>query len=145
MGRGDLADRFCARFGVRWGLRVIPLISLPLSGALLLLALHSGAVLVTVACFVLAYGLIEVNEGPYGAALMQVARADSMPGWGVINTGGNLGGVVCYPILGYLSGRGEWHAAFAIGSAFCLLAAALWLFVRADQRFLPPLGARAAG
>jgi ACS family glucarate transporter-like MFS transporter len=141
---GDLADRFCARFGVRWGLRVIPLISLPLSGALLLAALHTGAVLVTVACFVLAYGFIEVNEGPYGAALMQIARADSMPGWGVINTGGNLGGVVCYPILGYLSGRGDWNAAFAIGSALCLLAAALWLFVRADQRFLPPLGGRTA-
>jgi MFS transporter, ACS family, glucarate transporter len=135
---GDLADRLCARFGLRWGLRVIPLISLPLSGALLLLAVHSGAVLVTVVCFVLAYGLIEVNEGPFGAAVMQIARADSMPAFGAINTGANLGGVVCYPILGYLSGRGEWNAAFAIGTGFCVVAAALWLLVRADQRFAPP-------
>ena len=132
---GDLADRLCARFGLRWGLRLIPLISLPSAGALLLLAVHSGSILVAVACFVLAYGLIEVNEGPFGAAVMQIARADSMPGFGAINTGGNLGGLVCYPILGYLSGRGEWSAVFAIGSAFCLVAAALWLFVRADHRF----------
>ena len=135
---GDLADRFCARFGLRWGLRLIPLISLPSAGALLLLGVHAGAVAIAVACFVLAYGLIEVNEGPYGAALMQIARADSMPGFGIINTGGNLGGVVCYPILGYLSGRGDWSAVFAIGSAFCLVAAALWLLVYADQRFAPP-------
>lgn len=134
---GDLADRCCARFGLRWGLRVIPLVSLPLSGALLLLGVHTGAVGVAVACFVLAYGLIEVNEGPVGAALMQIARADSMPGFGIINTGGNLGGVVCYPILGYLSGRGEWNAAFAIGTGFCVVAGVLWLLVRADERFAP--------
>jgi MFS transporter, ACS family, glucarate transporter len=133
---GDLADRFCARFGLRWGLRVIPLISLPLSGALLLLAVHTGTGLVTVACFVLAYGLIEINEGPFGAAVMQIARADTMPGFGAINTGGSLGGVVCYPILGYLSGRGDRIAAFAIGTGFCVVAGALWwLLVRADEPF----------
>ena len=135
---GVLADRFCARLGVRWGLRLIPLISLPLSGVLLLVGVHTAGVYVAVACFVLAYALIEVNEGPFGAALMQIARADSMPGFGAINTGGNLGGVVCYPILGYLSGRGEWNMAFAIGVAFNLVAAALWLLVRADERFSPP-------
>jgi ACS family glucarate transporter-like MFS transporter len=134
---GDLTDRLIARLGVRWGARLIPLISLPSAGALLLLGVYAADVYIAVACFVLAYGMIEVNEGPYAAALMQIARADSMPGFGAVNTGGNLGGVVCYPILGYLSGRGEWNTAFAIGTGFCLVAAALWLLVRADQRFAP--------
>jgi sugar phosphate permease len=132
---GDLTDRLCVRFGLRWGLRLIPLVSLSLAGALLLLGVHAHAVPVAVACFVLAYGFVELNEAPVGAALMQIARADSMPGFGIINTGGNLGGVVCYPILGYLSGRGEWNAAFSIGTGFCVAAGALWLWVRADERF----------
>ena len=44
---------------------------------------------------------------------------------------------MCYPILGYFSGRGEWNAAFAVGTGFCIVAGALWLLVRADERFAP--------
>ncbi|HTL92388.1 MAG TPA: hypothetical protein VL176_08565, partial [Steroidobacteraceae bacterium] len=75
--------------------------------------------------------------GPVGAATMQIAQADSMSAFGVINTGGNLGGVLLYPLLGYLSGRGEWNLAFEVAAVCCLAAAALWLLVRADRRFSP--------
>jgi ACS family glucarate transporter-like MFS transporter len=134
---GVLTDRLVARMGLRWGHRLIPLVSLPAAAVLLLLGGYIDSVGAALACFMLAYACIELNEGPVGAAALQIARADAMSGWGVINTGGNLGGVVLYPLLGYLSGRGDWNSVFAVGVGCCLVAAALWLFVRADQPFVP--------
>jgi len=45
--------------------------------------------------------------------------------------------VLLYPLLGYLSERGEWNLSFVIAGACCLGSAALWLLVRADRRFAP--------
>jgi len=104
---------------------------------LLLYGAHAASVPIAVGCFVLAYGCVELNEGPVAAATMEIARADSMSGFGLINTGGNLAGVLLYPLLGYLSGRGEWNLAFEVAAVCCLAAAALWLLVRADRRFSP--------
>ena len=134
---GALADRCVARFGLRWGPRLVPLAALPVAGILLLCGTYVGNALLAVGCFVLAYGCVELNEGPVAAATMQIARADSMSGFGVINTGGNLAGVLLYPLLGYLSERGEWNLSFVIAGACCLGSAALWLLVRADRRFAP--------
>ena len=56
---------------------------------------------------------------------MAVARADSMAATGVLNTGGNLGGVIGIPIVAWLSGHGNWAGAFATGTGFALFAAVL--------------------
>jgi len=134
---GVLTDRSAARFGLRWGHRLVPLAALPAAAVLLLCGTYASSIPIAVGCFVLAYGCNQLNEGPVAAATMQIARADSMSGFGVINTGGNLGGVLLYPLLGYLSGRGEWNLAFVVAAGCCLAAAALWLLVRADRPFSP--------
>jgi len=134
---GVLTDRSAARYGLRWGHRLVPLAALPAAAVLLLCGAHAASVPIAVGCFVLAYGCVELNEGPVAAATMQIAQADSMSAFGVINTGGNLAGVLLYPLLGYLSGRGEWNLAFEVAAVCCLAAAALWLLVRADRRFSP--------
>jgi len=134
---GVLTDRSAARFGLRWGYRLVPLAALPAAAALLLCGAYASSVPIAVGCFVLAYGCVELNEGPVAAATMQIAHADSMAAFGVINTGGNLGGVLLYPLLGYFSGRGEWNLAFVVAAGCCLAAALLWLAVCADRRFAP--------
>jgi predicted MFS family arabinose efflux permease len=72
---------------------------------------------------------VELTEGPYWAATMYVARSDSMSATGILNTGGNLGGLIGIPIVAYLSGRGDWTAAFVIGTAFAMASAAAWMGV----------------
>lgn len=129
---GGLTDRFTRLRGVRWGYRLVPLFALPLAGALLLLAVNVGNPYFAVAALALAYLAIELTEGAYWAGTMQVARADSMAAAGVLNTGGNLGGVIGIPIVAYLSAQGAWYAAFATGTAFALVAAAAWLMVNTE-------------
>jgi ACS family glucarate transporter-like MFS transporter len=130
---GVLADRLAVRDGATRGYRLLPLLSLPL-GAVMLVAIPAvGSVLLAVAALTLAFFAMEVNEGPYWAATMRVARADTGAATGVLNTGGNIGGIVCQPMVAALVAGGDWTSAWVIGAAFAALAAVLWLFVRCGE------------
>ena len=131
---GELADRLATRHGARWGYRIVPLVTLPLVGILLLLAMRAPNPYLAVIALTFAFAGVESNEGSYWAANMSIARADTMAAGGVLNTWGNLGGVVGIPIVGWLTSHGNWYGAFAVGTAFAFAAAALWLLVNADER-----------
>ena len=133
---GELASRACARFGFRWGFRIVPLVALPTAGALLLMTVHLGNPYGALVALALCYGIVELTEGSYWAATMFVARADTMSATGVLNTGGNVGGLIGIPIVAYLSGHGAWTAAFVIGTLFALAAAACWMGIDALRPFV---------
>jgi MFS transporter, ACS family, glucarate transporter len=124
---GALADALCRRYGVRWGLRLIPLVALPAAGVLLLVAVGTvhpyGSVVAIASCF----ACLELTEGPYWAAVMNVGRENAMAASGVMNTGGNAGGILAIPVIAYLSGHQSWHAAFLIAACFAIAAAIAWL------------------
>ena len=105
------------RLGVRRGLRMIPLLSLPAAGVLQYLAVDAVNAYFAVAALALCYACVELNEGPYWAAIMHIGRADAMAASGVLNTGGNLGGVIGIPIVGYLAAHHAWTTAFLLGTA----------------------------
>jgi ACS family glucarate transporter-like MFS transporter len=132
---GRLATTLCARFGFRWGFRLTPLLALPTAGALLLATVHLDNPYIAVAALALCYGTIELTEGSYWAATMFVARADTMSATGVLNTGGNIGGLIGIPIVAYLSGHGGWTSAFLIGTLFAFAGAACWFGIDALRPF----------
>ena len=132
---GALAAPLCTRFGLRWGFRLTPLVALPAAGLLLLVTVHLGNPYGAVGTLALCYGVIELTEGSYWAAPMFIARADSMTATGVLNTGGNIGGLIGIPIVAYLSGHGAWTAAFVIGTLFAFLAAVCWMGIDASRPF----------
>jgi ACS family glucarate transporter-like MFS transporter len=122
------------RLGVRRGLRLIPLVSLPAAGLLVLNAAGAANGYLAALALALCFACIELNEAPYWAAIMQIGRADAMAASGVLNTGGNLGGVIATPIIAYLSARQAWAPAFALGTVFAMVSAALWLLVDPTRR-----------
>jgi sugar phosphate permease len=130
---GVITGALCLRFGNRWGYRFLPLVALPVAGALLLLSVSAAnpywAVVGLAACF----AAVELNEGAFWGAAMTVGRGDTMAVSGVMNTGGNLGGIVGIPIIAYLSGRHMWRAAFFIGAGFAVAAAVAWLGIEVDH------------
>ena len=129
-----LASVFGMRYGVRVGLRILPLVSLPAAALLQFVAVDAANAYVAVAALALCFAAVELNEGPYWAAIMHVGRADSMAICGLLNTGGNAGGLIATPIVAYLSGRHAWTQAFVIGTAFAVVSAALWLLVDPTRR-----------
>jgi ACS family glucarate transporter-like MFS transporter len=131
---GLLSDRLAQRLGFRWGYRLVPLVSLPLAGVLLLVTIGVAAPYAAVFALMATFFMIELNEGAYWAATMRVARADTGAATGVLNTGGNFAGIVSAPIVAALSGAGHWNTAFVIGTVFAFLGAACWLLVDPDRR-----------
>ncbi len=132
---GALVNVMCERFGVRWGFRLVPMIALPASGILLLVTTHLGNPYAAVASLALSYLVVELTEGAYWGSTMFVARADTMAATGILNTGGNAGGLIGIPIVAYLSGRGEWTAAFLIGTVFAMVGAIAWLGINPEKPF----------
>jgi MFS transporter, ACS family, glucarate transporter len=131
---GFVSDRLAARLGYRWGYRLVPLLSLPLAGMLLLAAIGVATPYAAVFALMATFFMIELNEGPYWGTVMRVARADTGAATGVLNTGGNLAGIVSAPIVGALSGAGQWNLTFILGAAFAFVAAACWLLVDPERR-----------
>jgi ACS family glucarate transporter-like MFS transporter len=126
---GKLGSVFGTKYGIRWGLHIVPLISLPAAGILLFVAVDAANAYLAVAALALCFACVELNEGPYWAAVMHVARGDTMSATGLLNTGGNIGGLIATPIVAYLSGHHSWTAAFVLGSGFAFASAAAWLLV----------------
>jgi len=135
---GQLGSVFSTRFGTRRGLHIIPFVSLPAAGLLLLVAVHAANPYFAVAALALSFACVELNEGPYWAAVMHIARGDTMSASGLLNTGGNVGGLIATPIVAYLSGHHAWSTAFVIGSVFAFVGAAAWLLVDPSKHLDSP-------
>ena len=133
---GIITDALVRRFGSRWGFRLAPLVSLPLAGVLLLVAIWIPNAYAGVVAMMLAFAAVEITEGAYWAGTMNIATADTMAATGVLNTGGNLGGIIGIPIVAYLSGHGAWGTAFFIGFLCALFAALVWLGVDTSRPLL---------
>jgi MFS transporter, ACS family, glucarate transporter len=130
---GYVSDSLAERLGTRWGYRLVPLLTLPIAGLLLLVTIHVATPYAAVLALTVAFFAVELTEGAYWAATMQVARADTAAATGVLNTGGNGGGIIAQPIVGLLSGLGAWNGAFITGTVFALVAAGLWLLIDASR------------
>jgi ACS family glucarate transporter-like MFS transporter len=126
---GRLSDHLIARWGAAWGARILPLISLPCAGLFLWLTGAAATTYIAVLALCLAFGCCELVEGPYWSVTMRLAPDDSMAATAVLNTGGNLGGVLATPAIAALSAHHQWQAIFALGAATSLAAALLWIWV----------------
>ncbi len=130
---GRLADRFRARFGDRIGLRILPLVALPCAALFLFLTVWLANPYWAVVALCLGFAFVEVTEGSYWGAAMRLAPQDTMVSTAVLNTGGNLGGVVATPIIAVLSSGQSWGIVFATGAATAIAAALLWLTIDAGR------------
>ena len=130
-GLGGLVTALLVRrLGNRWGYRLVPLVALPAAAVLLMVAVNAANPYLAVAALAVCFGSVELTEGAFWGAAMTVGRGDTMAACGFMNTGGNLGGIIALPIVGYFSDQHAWHTAFIIGVGFALVSAAAWLGIR---------------
>src|SRR5229473_2885301 len=130
---GLITGALCCRFGDRWGYRLVPLIAMPIAGVLLLVSVDAANPYWAVVGLAVCFAAVELNEGAYWGAAMTVGRGDTMAVSGVMNTGGNLGGIIGIPIVGYLSGEHLWRTAFVLGAVFSVACAVAWLWIEVEQ------------
>ena len=131
---GFTTDSLATRLGIRWGYRLLPMLTLPVAAAMLLVTLWVSTPYAAVAALTVAFFMVELNEGAYGAAIMYAARSDIAAAYAILNTGGNIGGIIAQPLVGYLTNEGAWRAAFITGAVFSVLAAAIWLGIDPERQ-----------
>jgi hypothetical protein len=81
----------------------------------------------------LAFGFHQFTEGAYWSGMTFVAGRHTATATGILNTGGNLVGVLSTQMFVLLEGRFGAMVAVASGAVFALLGAALWLLIRVDH------------
>jgi MFS transporter, ACS family, glucarate transporter len=123
---GGACDALRKRLGERWGFRAAPLLALPISGLALVAAAQAPSAMSAEIALCAAFAAVEVTEGIYWAAAMRIAGSDSMLATGILNTGGNIGGIIGTPLVAMLTAQHSWNAAFLTGTACAVASALLW-------------------
>ncbi len=134
---GFTCDLLVRRLGIRLGPRYMTMTALLLSAAFLYVGAMSDDVVITVVMLCFCFAFNQLSEAPFWVATMAVSGEHAPVATGVLNTGGNLPGIVggmLVPVTANLLG---WPAAMVTGSLFAVIGALLWIFVRADE----PMGA----
>lgn len=134
---GKLSDQLAVRYGLCIGYRAVPVVTLPLAGLLLFAGVESTNPYLAVAALSLAFAAIESTEAAYSAATTAVAREHTMAAWGVVGTGGNLGGVIGTPLVAVLSAHHAWTAAFLTGTGAAIVSGVLWFWIDGGRTLAP--------
>jgi ACS family glucarate transporter-like MFS transporter len=111
------------------------------AGIFLYVGLYATSPYTAVLLLSLCFASTQFAEGSYWSAQTYIAGPYTAPACGVMNTGGNLAGIVVAPSMPYLAAHIGWVAALSTGTVVAFIGAILWLFIRADQPFRPAQGA----
>ena len=126
---GGLAcDALCRRIGAGWGCRLPAMTGLILVGVFLYAGAYATNPYVAVCMLSLCFGFILFIEGPFWAASTYAAGPHASAATGVMNTGGNIPGLLA-PAVGMMIDHPGWLPTLASGSLFAFIGAILWLFV----------------
>ena len=117
---GYLCDKMQKSYGVIWGHRIPVIIGLVPSAGFLIFGSITENPYLAVISLSLCYGFIELTEGPFWSAIGFVSKKPQAAG-GILNTGGNLGGVLATPLIPILANQFGWMIALNSGVLFALL------------------------
>jgi len=126
-------DMLVRKLGIRRGTRYQTMTALVLSAVFLYIGATSANVMITVVTLCFSFGFTQLTEAPMWVATMGVAGKHSQVATGVLNTGGNIPGVIGGLMVPFIAGWFGWSAAIISGSLFAIVGALLWLFIRADE------------
>jgi ACS family glucarate transporter-like MFS transporter len=130
---GFSCDMLVRKLGIRRGTRYQTMTALILSAVFLTIGATSDNVMITVVTLCFSFGFTQLTEAPMWVATMGVAGRHSQVATGVLNTGGNIPGVIGGLMVPFTAAWLGWSAAIISGSLFAIVGAMLWLFIRADE------------
>ena len=130
---GWAADQMVARLGDT-GLRIFAIGGLGLSAILLFAGARTDNVLLAVSQMSLALGFAACADVAFWAAVMSIAGRNSGTACGILNTGGNLGGMLAPLLTPWIASRAGWTWGLYFGSFMAIASAVLWIFVNPGQK-----------
>jgi MFS family permease len=117
---GWLSDRLTRNFGPQIGRRVVPISGLALSAVFTYLGTVMPWTAAVVACLSLAFGMAACCEGPFWAAVTEMAGPRIGAASSVLNTGAQVGGVFSPILTPLIASRFGWSWGLYAGALIAL-------------------------
>ncbi len=126
---GFLSDQAVSRFGMKSGKRLVPIVSMILSAILLYAGAGGWGVPATVFLLSLAVGCAMAPEGAFWSSAIAVGRPSAGAATGIMNCGGNIGGMLGPIITPLIAARFGWSGGLYFASAVVLTGMVAWFFI----------------
>ena len=130
---GKLCDALAVRIGRNRSRRTFAMGCLLSAAIFLFLGAQVNAPLPAIVCLSLAVGFLISTEGPFWSTTVEAAWPHAGTAGGVMNTAGNLAGVVSTALAPVLVRQIGWGGMFAVCAAMLVAAGLLWLLVQVEQ------------
>jgi ACS family glucarate transporter-like MFS transporter len=127
---GVLSDRLVRTWGYRAGRMSVPIFGMLASAGLLYAATLAQETPVVVTVFFLAHAAIGLCEAPTWVAGLEIGGSQCGTAAAIVNTGGNLGGLLAPVVTPYVASAYGWNAGFIVASIVCVFGVLQWLGVR---------------
>jgi ACS family glucarate transporter-like MFS transporter len=131
---GWVSDRAAARYGPRVGRRLVPIVGLTLSAILLYIGTNLTDTVSVVTLLCLSLGFAASSDGPYWAAAIDAGGEHSGVSGAILNTGGNLGGLLAPVLTPFIASKAGWSWGLYAGSLIVMIGVALWFFIGTSER-----------
>ncbi len=130
---GWLCDRLGRQTGRSLARRAFALGLLTLAAVALFLGARAAEPVTAILCLSLAVGLLMSSEGPFWATVSESAWPHTGAAGGVMNTAGNLAGVVSTALTPLMVKWIGWTGTFLASAAMLLTAGLLWFLIRTER------------
>ena len=130
---GQLCDSVSRRSGRQVGRRLVAMGGLILSATFLWFGIQAENQYQAIAWISLSVGFILSTESAFWSSSIDLGKTKAGAAGGILNTAGNLGGVVSTALVPVLIKHFGWNVALESASVLALLGAVIWLFVRLDD------------
>lgn len=127
---GLLSDRLVVAWGYRAGRPSVPIFGMLASAVLLFVATRTEHEVAVVALFFLAHAAIGLCEAPTWVLGLELGGKNCGTSAAIVNTGGNLGGLLAPVITAYVATAYGWNMGFHVASLACIAGVLPWLGIR---------------
>jgi len=127
---GWVADRLSPRLGRNGARRLVSVIGLSLSAVLLYVGSSGLDIVPTVILLSLAVGCSAMTEGPFWATAIETGGENAGVAGGIMNTGGNIGGILSPTLTPIIAGYVGWEGSLHFASFVVMFGVVVWFFIR---------------
>ncbi|MBI3662898.1 MAG: MFS transporter, partial [Acidobacteria bacterium] len=131
---GAVSDAAVRRWGATKGRRIVPMTALVTGAIALAVGARASIDVIAVGALIACTVLVLCTEGPFWAALNEIAGARSGTAGGLMNFGSNLGGMISPALTPWLAKHIGWEGALSATAALAAASGLLWIGVRIGDR-----------
>lgn len=133
---GWLSDKACAKWGKKWGRRIVPIIGQLVAGVCIIVAANITNNVTAIVLLGIGMAFMDVTAPVAWAVAMDLGGEKSGTVSGAMNSAGLLGAYCMTTLFGYLANAYGYQFPLIVIGIIVFVGAFLWLKINAEQKIL---------